>query len=219
MTVELMRLTCLKGTGTKNVRHDGVERHSIVHLHPGLSIEPIVSEWIAAGRPLIARRRLCSDGTGLVPLGLPLPPSQGKRRLSVAVPPEGIKSVGPPPLLADARIAAPVAWGPVITALVALDPGTRCFGGIAWAFLTGLPYLSATSDLDLLWHASGAGDVARLLPALAAIDADAPMRLDGEIVMPDGLAIQWREWASDAAELLAKAAGGNRLVAREQLFA
>jgi phosphoribosyl-dephospho-CoA transferase len=45
------------------------------------------------------------------------------------------------------------------------------------------------------------------------------MRLDGEIVAPAGLAVQWHEWASGAGELLTKATEGNRLVARADLFA
>lgn len=196
-----------------------MERHAIVHLGTGLSVQPVVSEWIASGHPLIARRRLCSDGEGLVPLGLPLPPARGKQRLAIAVPPEAIRSAGPPPLLVDAGVSAPDAWQPTIAALVALDPETRCFGSLAWAFLTGLSYLSDTSDLDLIWRASSPGDVAALIPALTSIAADAPMRLDGEMITPKGLAIQWREWASDAKELLAKAADGNRLVARGEVFA
>ena len=85
--------------------------------------------------------------------------------------------------------------------------------------MTGLSYLTATSDLDLLWRVDRAGDVDRLLPALAAIAAAAPMRIDGEMVTPAGLAIQWQEWRGDAANLLAKTADGNRLVPRDAVFA
>ncbi len=191
----------------------------ILAADPALQAIPVVVDWIAAGHPLIARRRVCSDGAGLVPLGLPLPPSLGKQRLAISVAPDMIVSDAPPPLLADAMRRAPVAWQETNAALVALDPETRCFGSLAWAYLTGLPYLSATSDLDLVWQVSTPDDVAPLVAALARIDAHAPMRLDGEIVTSTGLAVQWREVASNAPEILAKAADGNRMISRAEWFA
>jgi len=206
------------------------DRHRLVYLdparwtktlgsYPAFREIPAVVDWVAAGYPLIARRPLCDDGAGLVPLGLPLPPSLGKQRLALAVPPEAILSDAPPPLLGEAAQAAPAAWQRTIAALGALDPDARCFGSLAWAHLTGLPYLSATSDLDLVWQVATADDAARLAAALGQIDADAPMRLDGEIVTLTGLAVQWREYASDATELLAKAADGNRMIGRGEMFA
>ncbi len=207
-----------------------VERHRLVYLdparwdeilatHPTLRAIPVVVDWLAAGHPLIARRPICDDATGLVPLGLPLPPSLGKQRLAVAVPGGAILADAPPPLLAEAKRTAPAAWQEAITALVALDPETRCFGSLAWAYLTGLPYLSETSDLDVIWQVANGDDAARLAAVLVRIDTAAPMRLDGEIVTPAGLAVQWREFASDAPEMLVKAAEGNRVIARAELFA
>ncbi|MEG8024416.1 malonate decarboxylase holo-[acyl-carrier-protein] synthase [Sphingomonas aurantiaca] len=206
------------------------DRHRLVYLdsarwteilgsYPALREIPMVVDWVAAGYPLIARRPLCDEGAGLVPLGLPLPPSLGKQRLALAVPPEAILSDAPPPLLGEAAQAAPAAWQRTIDALGALDPDTRCFGSLAWAHLTGLPYLSETSDLDFVWQVACADNAARLVAALVRIEADAPMRLDGEIVTPTGFAVQWREYASDATELLAKAADGNRMIGRGEMFA
>ncbi len=206
------------------------ERHRLVYLdpvrwdeilatHATLRAIPVVVDWVAAGHPLIARRPVCEDMAGLVPLGLPLPPSLGKQRLAVAVPPDAILSDAPPPLLSNALRSAPVAWQRTVAALIALDPETRCFGSLAWAYLTGLSYLSETSDLDVIWQVANGDDAARLATSLVRIDTDAPMRLDGEIVTPTGLAVQWREFASDAPELLVKAAEGNRMVARAELFA
>lgn len=192
---------------------------AIVAADPALRAIPAVVDWVASGHPLIARRALCADAAEMVPLGLPLPPPLGKRRLAVAVPPDAIASDAPPPLLADAMPHAPADWQRTLATLVALDPATRCFGSLAWAYLTGLPYLSAQSDLDLLWQVPHAGDATRLVAALIPIDAAAPMRLDGEIVTPAGLAVQWREWASDAPDMLVKALDGNRTMPRARIFA
>ena len=206
------------------------DRHHIVRLDPERWPEvlaghaearriPMVVEWVRAGRPLIVRRPLFEDVRDHVPLGLPLPPSHGKQRLSFIVPSDALLSLEPPPLLADARIAAPAGWQDAIDAVVALDPATRCFGSLAWAYMTGLSYLTATSDLDLLWRVDRAGDIDRLLPALAAIAAAAPMRIDGELLTPQGHAVQWREWASDAPDLLVKAAHANGVTPRASVFA
>ncbi|MEG3175428.1 malonate decarboxylase holo-[acyl-carrier-protein] synthase [Sphingomonas sp. RB3P16] len=206
-----------------------LDRHRLVYLdaahwpdilaaHLVWDKVPEIVDWIAAGRPLIARRPLCDDGAGLVPLGLPLPPSLGKQRLAFAVPPAAILSDGPPPLLVDAAAHAPAEWQSAIAEIVALDHATRCFGSLAWAYLTGLSYLSATSDLDLLWEVADARAAARLAP-IAQIDAAAPMRLDGEFVTPAGLAIQWREWGAGGPELLVKAMDGHRIIARAAVFA
>ncbi|RZF61114.1 malonate decarboxylase holo-[acyl-carrier-protein] synthase [Sphingomonas populi] len=206
-----------------------LDRHRLVHLdpsrwpdvlaaHPASRDIPEVAGWAAAGWPLIARRPLCDDKAGFVPLGLPLPPSLGKRRLAFAVPPDAILSDGPPPLLADAAEQAPMEWRQTIAKIVALDPETRCFGSLAWMHLTGLAYLSLTSDLDLLWHVADADDTARLAPILE-VDITAPMRLDGEFITPSGYAIQWREWMSEASEVLVKTTDGNRMLTRAAVFA
>ncbi len=154
---------------------------------------PHLSGWARAGRPLIVRRRVPGEDDGLVPLGLPLPPADGKRRIGLALPAEALKPVQPPSL---ARTAphAPAAWQATIDALLALGRDhhapPRPFGALLWQAVTGLTYLSSASDLDLLWPGPVAGS---LLDGLARIDATAPMRLDGEILLPDGGGVQWRE--------------------------
>lgn len=154
---------------------------------------PHLLGWAEAGRPLIVRRRVLGEGDNLVPLGLPLPPADGKRRIGLALPAETLRPVTPPSL-AEAAPHAPAAWRGAIDALLALAAEHRVtprpFGALLWQAVTGLTYLSPTSDLDLLWP----GPVPRtLLDGLARIDATAPMRLDGEILLPDGGGVQWRE--------------------------
>src|SRR3954447_17708746 len=63
------------------------------------------------------------------------------------------------------------------------------------------------SDVDLLFAPRGWGAVEELLAALGGLDgfgsADGP-RLDGEILLPDGGAVAWRELASRPSKLLVK---------------
>ena len=160
---------------------------------PDLDGVPHLPGWAKAGRPLIVRRRVPGEGDDLVPLGLPLPPADGKRRVGLALPAQALRPVTPPNL-AEAAPHAPAAWRGAIDALLALaaEHGVtpRPFGALLWQTVTGLTYLSPTSDLDLLWP----GPVPRaFLDGLARIDAEAPMRLDGEILLPDGGGVQWRE--------------------------
>lgn len=183
---------------------------------------PQVADWARDGRPVVVRRRHPGEETGHLPAGLPLPPGAGKRRIGLAVPWSAARP-HPPVTLADARAAAPPAWRPTLDAVLALaaERGLvpHVFGGLLWQSLTGLPYLSGTSDLDLLFPV--ADGIARgFLAGLAAIAAAAPMRLDGEVVLADGSGIHWRELgdAPPGGAVLAKRIGDVRLVPADPLL-
>ncbi|MCJ2033251.1 malonate decarboxylase holo-[acyl-carrier-protein] synthase [Methylobacterium sp. J-068] len=160
---------------------------------PDLDGVPHLAEWAQRGWPVIVRRRVPGEDATLLAAGLPLPPALGKRRIGLAFAP-GAVVPRPGLTLSDARDAAPPSWHPTLDALIAHGAAhgraPRVFGGLLWQALTGLPYLSATSDLDLLWP--GAVDRA-FLEGLARIDAHAPLRLDGEILLADGFGVNWRE--------------------------
>ncbi|VTZ48279.1 Phosphoribosyl-dephospho-CoA transferase [Methylocella tundrae] len=171
--------------------------------------DPLLKDWVLADRPLIARRRAPCDARDLVPAGVPLPPAHGKKRIALQLAPGAILSLEPPPLLADCAAFAPAGWRPAIEAILHFCNGVgvepRVFGALAWSALTGLDYLSPSSDLDLLFAVAPDADVAALLEGLARIDAGAPMRLDGEILRLDvGFAGNWRELAAGAEEILVK---------------
>jgi phosphoribosyl-dephospho-CoA transferase len=180
-----------------------------------LAADPLVASWVDKGWPLVRRRAVSGEGRG-VALGLPLPPSVGKRRLSFLIPLESIVSTAPPPALTSARRAAPRAWQPTLDRLDALasrhslDP--RVFGSLAWRALTGLDYLSDRSDLDLLLHVRRDTDLRSLAADIAMIEAAAPIRLDAELVREDGAAANWRELHVGAREILVKTLGGVALV-------
>ncbi|WXH25280.1 phosphoribosyl-dephospho-CoA transferase MdcG domain-containing protein [Roseomonas mucosa] len=74
--------------------------------------------------------------------------------------------------------------------------------------------MSAPSDLDLLWPVLPPPRMAALLAALGGVEARAPMRLDGEVLLPDGSGANWREIQAGAAEILVKRAGGVALLPR-----
>ena len=175
---------------------------------PHLRGAPHLAEWAALGRPLIVRRRTANDRPERVPVGLPLAPLNRKLRIALQVPPEAIRERLAPPPLRSVHDAVPLSWRATIKALLAeaekacVEP--RLFGSLLWQHLTGLPYLSATSDLDLLWPVSDPGCAAWLAGRLAAIEATSPVRLDGEFILPDGGGINWRELHAGATGVLVK---------------
>jgi phosphoribosyl-dephospho-CoA transferase len=181
---------------------------ALLATRPDLDGVPHLAGWARAGRPVILRRRGPGEAADALPVGLPLPPGDGKRRIGFLLPPESA-TLRPPVSLAAARHAAPDAWQPTCDALIALGAVhgiVPCvFGGLLWQALTGLPYLTGASDLDLLWPVTEPVH-RRLLIALAEIEARAPMRLDGEIVLPDGTGLNWSEIrdAEAGAAVLAK---------------
>lgn len=200
------------------VRVDASAWAASLAARPDLAELPWVAEWAARGWPLMVRRPVGTEPDGRVPLGLPLPPSAGKLRLAFELPAEVLSAPGPPPLLFSAAASAPPAWRPTLTRLVALDRSVRVFGALAWQALTGLDYLSPTSDLDLLWPWPPGDRLDDLLAAIAAIEAQAPMGLDGELVRPDGAAVNWRELASTAPEVLVKRLDSVTLQSRRALL-
>lgn len=185
---------------------EAYRRHDLLDVEPGawaaviaeradLAGVPHVSVWVENGRPVILRRSHPGEDGGLVPVGLPLPPRDGKRRIGLALSPEAVRP-RPPVLLVEALAVCPPAWAATLEALAILARrhglAPRPFGSLLWQSLTGLPYLSEGSDLDLLWPIDGPVPPA-LLDGLAEIDAQAPIHLDGEILLPDGGGVNWRE--------------------------
>jgi phosphoribosyl-dephospho-CoA transferase len=163
------------------------------------------------------RRRGPLDGDG-VPLGLPLPPSAGKRRIAVEMRAAAIVSVSPLPSVSDVLGAAPVAWQPCLEELTDLSRAYEVrggvFGSLCWQWLTGLTYLGPHSDVDIAWTLPRPDRLERFLDDLADVDTRAPVRLDGEFVRADGAGANWRELHAGGAELALKTASQTLLCAR-----
>ncbi|MCJ2070217.1 malonate decarboxylase holo-[acyl-carrier-protein] synthase [Methylobacterium sp. J-030] len=201
-------------------------RHDLVRVDPSawaawLKTRPDLTGlrqldgWADAGRPLIVRRRVPGEAGTAIPLGLPMPPADGKRRIGLALPAAALTPMAPPDLSAT-REYAPAAWHATIAALLALGRGhglaPRPFGSVLWQAVTGLTYLGPTSDLDLLWPCPEPVSTG-LLDGLDAIAREAPMRIDGEILLPDGTGLHWRELrdAPKGGSILAKGLDGVTL--------
>lgn len=210
-------------------------RHQLVRAAPpawaalmasrqDLADEPLLEGWAHRGWPLVVRRRLPGEpgGASWLPVGLPLPPKAGKRRIALQVQLAHIVSVSGLPQLYEVVASAPRAWHPALRQLLAVGEHfgvqTRVFGSLAWQWLTGLEYLSQGSDIDLTWTLPPSDRTEEFLVALAGIDAAAPMRVDGELLRSDGSGVNWRELHSRSAEVLLKTATDPLLCARSQFL-
>lgn len=203
-----------------------LRRHDLVYVSPAawrslldrrddLNADPLLTDWAERGWPLVARRPAPDETSGL-PLGLPLPPGAGKRRVAVVMPPDGVTGHASPLRLREVLAAAPDAWKPTLVRIEGLAARrgveARVYGSLAWRALTGLDYLTQRSDLDVLLTLPGDGRCARLAADLGRIEDAAPMRLDGEFVRFDGAAVNWRELHAGARQVLVKTIAGIGLV-------
>ncbi|AOD16134.1 malonate decarboxylase holo-[acyl-carrier-protein] synthase [Xanthomonas fragariae] len=206
-----------------------VGRHALVWLRadarwqaltPGAQLR--LQQWFAAGLPAVVARRDDGQAPGTLRLGVPLPPGEGKQRLAL------IASSGD-----IARITAPLQLGTVIAhapgemqaALRALQTQTqasalqpRVFGSFAWQALTGLAYIHAQSDLDLLWFIETAEQARAVVALLQRWEQRYGLRADGELLLPDDNAVSWREYAGNAQQVLVKSNHGCRLLPRTAVF-
>ena len=211
----------------------GWRRHDLLRVRPAtwpktlrmsahLAAVPHVARWAERGWPLVVRRRAEKDAVGMIPAAFPLPPECGKLRIAVQVAPPAVLERLLPVLLRAAREKAPLAWQESIDALltVANHVGVEplVYGSLLWQHLTNLPYLSTTSDLDLLWPVDNQNRAFELAQRLAALEAVSPMRLDGEILLPNGGGVQWREFFDRPSEVLVKDLFGVQLRSTFSLF-
>lgn len=163
-----------------------------------------VADWCAAGRPLVIARGRPGDGAGELRLGLATP---DKRRIGLHVAADAVAVRLEPLRLAEVVETAPEAWRSMLAELVrrALAVGVMpaVYGSLAWQHRTGLGYVRPDSDIDLLFAPRERWQLDGLLDLLAAVGEGSP-RLDGEILLPDGAAVAWRELAGRPARLLVK---------------
>ena len=221
-----------------------LQRHTLVWLlpyvwpevfrrYPWLGGSDFVRDWATTGYPVISRRPgPDEDVTGQLPVGIPMPPAMAKRRLAFLVPEHGIADLALPPELDNIlqrrkkRSELLSRWHKNLFCLDrsvnSLGLQTRVYGSVMWQHLTGMTYMSGSSDIDLLWGMTR--DQGRILrPLLACIDQVDVLgnpKVDGEINI-ENRSIHWRELlcADGASEpVVVKENDRVHLLTRKQLF-
>lgn len=184
-----------------------LQRHDLVLVKSTITeIDPAITAWAAAGRPLIVTRQDPLIPAGQIDLALVLPGNdKAKSRLKCRIQQQDIVSIQAPILLKT------VAQRLDDSHLQAVDKACsdahltpRVYGSYAWQALTGLDYISPASDLDLLFTVNSATELMQLKAHLPHILSAAPLRLDGELLFAGTHAVAIEEFLSDAASVLCK---------------
>ena len=171
--------------------------------------EEVVARWTTQGRPLVVARRCESDGPEALRLGLALP---GKRRVSLVLPMSAVSPPRRPPLFRDVVDIGAAIWpepiGELAGMIAAIAPNARVFGSFAWQFFAADPadvYVTQNSDIDLLLTPTHADQLSATLALLRKFESRWPApRLDGEIALPGGAFVSWREFAARPSKILVK---------------
>jgi phosphoribosyl-dephospho-CoA transferase len=170
-----------------------------------------VEDWLHGDRPLVVARRQAGDAPECLRLGLALP---GKRRIGLCLTRAAVLRRAEGPKLAQAVVLACPEWRDSLINLsagvLAMGEEARVFGSFAWQYFADDParvYLTASSDVDLLLRPASWSSTQRLLAFLENFADRRPTpRLDGEILLPDGDAVAWRELLQAPSKVLTKGA-------------
>jgi phosphoribosyl-dephospho-CoA transferase len=146
-------------------------------------------------RPVGAGRRPVEPIT----LGLAAPLRWQRRRLLVEAPQDAVRRVGGFARAAEIVDLVPeparAGWLALCDGLDRLQVAARVYGSCGWQLLTGMAYLHAGSDIDLMLMVESPAQADAVVDLLQQATQLAP-RIDGELVFADGAAIAWREWAA-----------------------
>lgn len=166
-----------------------------------------LSHWAQHCWPLVVTRQDgapdagdaagASVADGVLALGLSAPARCGRHAIAVSASLRGVMRHGAFPRAGELLTALPAAaqagWARLCERLDRLDVVARVYGSHGWQQLTGLDYVHARSDIDLLVEVSSAAQADQAAALLLAAAAG-PLRIDGELAFEDGAAVAWREW-------------------------
>ncbi|AIY42175.1 Phosphoribosyl-dephospho-CoA transferase [Collimonas arenae] len=156
-----------------------------------------LTRWQQEDWPLVLRRREADTSDNELCVGLALPPDGNgdKARIPLRVQLAGIQRIEEPLTLEKALAHMPPGWSGPLHAFAGdcLHSGIvlRVYGSWAWQILTQQNYVTASSDIDLLFTPRSEPEFSRGMALLAQHAARLP--LDGEVIFPDGQAVAWKE--------------------------
>ncbi|WP_343729711.1 malonate decarboxylase holo-[acyl-carrier-protein] synthase [Duganella sp.] len=208
-----------------------VERHALVWLtNAGWSAaiaaarpehQAALTQWQRQDWPAVARRLDADVAPDEVCLGLPLPPDANGIKVRIPLRARSAHVVRTSDAIAlRSTLAAAGIWSERLMALCDAAPGLRAFGSLAMQTLTGLQYLSSSSDIDVLFRPASRQQLANGVALLSEHAAHLP--LDGEIVFPGGAAVSWKEWqlaTAHPAKVMVKELRAVRLAETASLLA
>lgn len=208
-------------------REELLRRHDLAWIdpaHPGVSCaaRAELEAWTARRLPLVVGRQ---DGRpGGVRLGFTVPGTGPRRRVEVRASPAAILVHGAPPPLEDLLAYGPPEWqaplAEVAKDLLRAGLKPRAYGSLVTQAFSGEACLRPGSDVDILIDCASREAALAALAILARHGEEAP-RLDGELRMPHGWAVAWRELARTleaGGQVLAKSDTDLRLMSPEEFL-
>ena len=93
------------------------------------------------------------------------------------------------------------------------------YGSFAWQALTRERYVDGNSDIDLLWRPQREAEIAALIATLTEWERLVRRRADGEVLLPNGDAVCWRELAGESKHVLVKSQSAVALHGRAEVLA
>lgn len=181
-----------------------------------------LAHWAEQRWPLVVTRQtpqaLAGTADALLALGLAAPARWGRRAISVTASLRGVTRQAAFPLAAEISPLLPAAaqpgWVRLCEQLCWLGVVARVYGSYGWQHITGMDYVHAGSDIDLLIDVGNAVQ-ADQAGALLCSAQTGRVRIDGELVFEDGAAVAWREWlryrSGQVDSILAKRISGASL--------
>lgn len=179
--------------------------------------EDIIEAWRSRGLPFVVARGREEDPANSVRLGLSLP---NRSRVGLHLYACAVERRAGPPALRDAIPAAPPAWRDAMTGLCeaanAVGAAAAVYGSLAWMHYSGDAYVQASSDVDLLFTPKSRVQAEALLDILTELPE--PPSWDGELLLPGGWGVAWRELARRPPSVLLKGMRTLELRSPEEIF-
>jgi phosphoribosyl-dephospho-CoA transferase len=183
-----------------------LRRHDLAYLHNGakISFDQVernarawLDDWIASGNPLVVARQ--RESARAVRLGAMLPLRLGRGKLGCEVAGPDLDRVVPAVAVESVLPCVPCATAHALAGLAAraneLGVAVGVYGSTAWEHLSREAYRREDSDVDLICDVSSRHALAGWLDAMERASGNAHGRIDGEIRLPDGNSVAWRELA------------------------
>ncbi|MCE7506738.1 malonate decarboxylase holo-[acyl-carrier-protein] synthase [Polynucleobacter sp. IMCC30063] len=182
--------------------------------------------WIKQNKPLVGRAfgQANLASTGLRPIGLlQLGSPKSKQRLYLLVKNTVIDKVEQPLLLASVLAYLPLQHCLCATHLLALLQGVeveiRVYGSAFWSHAQKSTCMTEESDLDLIIQTHGRNNIEKTFVALNKCSNLYAIRLDGELELPDGNTVAWRELSIMPDKILVKSDHGPSLQNCSEIWA
>ena len=179
--------------------------------------EPRLAAWFAQGLPAIVARRAADDADPRLRLGVPLPPPRANCAWPCACRHTMLRTAPPPALQAVLEGDLVQDWQ---------RPCRHCRTSPRRAYSERSPG-STSLDCTMCTRArtsiccggSTPPQADALAARLQAWETRYGRRVDGELCLADGAAVNWREYAGRSREVLVKRPAGAALELRESVFA